>query len=49
MVKAVGFRNLIAPEYGKIELRQVFEIAQENVEDLDAYLKAVFKKLGLVE
>lgn len=48
MVKAVGFRNLIAHEYGKIELRQVFKIAQENIEDLNDYLQAIIKKLGFV-
>ena len=49
MIKAVGFRNLIVHEYGKIELTQVFEIAHKNIEDLNEYLKAIFKKLGLAE
>ena len=47
MVKAVGFRNLIVHEYGKIELEQVYEIAQNDINDLNEYLKAIFKKLGL--
>jgi uncharacterized protein YutE (UPF0331/DUF86 family) len=47
MVKAVGFRNLIIHEYGKIELEQVFEVAQENTDDLNEYLVAVFNKLGV--
>jgi uncharacterized protein YutE (UPF0331/DUF86 family) len=46
MVKAVGFRNLIVHEYGKIELEQVYEIAQNNINDLNGYLKAIIKKLG---
>lgn len=45
MVKAVGFRNLIVHEYGKIELEQVYEIAQRDVNDLNEYLKAILKKL----
>lgn len=47
MVKAVGFRNLIVHEYGKVELKQIFEVAQNNIEDLNEYLKSIFKKLGL--
>jgi uncharacterized protein YutE (UPF0331/DUF86 family) len=46
MVKAVGFRNLIVHEYGKIELKQVFEVAQEDIKDLDEYLISIFKKSG---
>ncbi|MBW1771123.1 MAG: DUF86 domain-containing protein [Deltaproteobacteria bacterium] len=47
MVKAVGFRNLIVHEYGKLELEQVFEVAQNNIEDLNEYLRSIFKKLGI--
>jgi uncharacterized protein YutE (UPF0331/DUF86 family) len=46
MVKAVGFRNLVVHEYGKIELKQVFEVAQEDIKDLDEYLISIFKKSG---
>ncbi len=49
MVKAVGFRNLIVHEYGKIELKQVFEVAQEDIKDLDEYLISIFKKSGFVD
>ena len=49
MVKAVGFRNLIVHEYGKIELEQVYEIAQGDINDLNEYLKAIIKKLGLTD
>ncbi len=47
MVKAVGFRNLIVHEYAKIELEQVFEISQEDINDLNEYLKSIFDKLNL--
>ena len=47
MVKAVGFRNLIVHEYGRVELKQVFEVAQNNIEDLNEYLRSIFRKLGL--
>ena len=49
MVKAVGFRNLIVHEYGKIELEQVYAIAQDDINDLNEYLKAIIKKLGLTD
>jgi len=47
MVKAVGFRNLVVHEYGKIELEQVFEVAQKDIHDLNEYLKVIFIKLDL--
>ena len=31
MIKAVGFRNLIVHEYGGIELKQVFDVAQKDI------------------
>ena len=49
MVKAVRFSNLIVHEYGKIELEQVYEIAQDDINDLNEYLKAIIKKLGLTD
>jgi uncharacterized protein YutE (UPF0331/DUF86 family) len=47
MAKAAGFRNLIVYEYGKIELKQVYKIAHDDNNDLNEYLKAIIKKLGL--
>ena len=47
MVKAVGFRNLIVHEYGKIDLEQVFEVAQEDIKDLNEYLVFLFQRLNL--
>ena len=49
MVKSVGFRNLIVHEYDKIELGQVFEIAKNDIKDLNEYLKSIFQRLGLGE
>ena len=47
IVKAVGFRNLIVHEYAKIDMEQVFEISQEDINDFNEYLKAIFNKLDL--
>ena len=45
MVKAVGFRNLIAHEYEKLDLKQVHKVANIDVLDLNAYIKAILKKI----
>ena len=45
MVKAVGFRNLTAHEYEKLDLEQVYNVAQKDVLDLHAYIKAILKKV----
>ena len=47
MVKAVGFRNFIVHEYGKVELKQVFEVAKKEIEDLEKYILSIFSKMGL--
>ena len=47
MVKAVGFRNFIVHEYGKVELKQVFEVAKKEIEDLEKYLLSIFLKIGV--
>ena len=49
MVKSVGFRNLIVHEYDKIDLGQVYEIAKNDIKDLNEYLKSIFQRLGLGE
>jgi len=47
MVQAIGFRNLIAHEYEKIDIGKVFRTARDNTQDLVAFLQAVLKKLGI--
>ena len=49
MVKAAGLRNLIVHEYAKIEAKQVYNIVQEDIADLKAYLKAIFQKTHISE
>ena len=49
MVKAVGFRNLIVHEYGKIELKQVFKFVHTDIEDLSEYILSIFQKLGMTD
>ena len=47
MIKAVGFRNLLVHEYGKIDLKRVFMVARENVHDLKGFLVEIFNKLEI--
>ena len=44
MVAAVGFRNLVVHEYEVVDLKQVYQIVQKNIFDLENFLKAVLKK-----
>ncbi|MCK5541067.1 MAG: DUF86 domain-containing protein [Desulfobacterales bacterium] len=45
MVKAIGFRNLIVHEYGKLDLKRAYDISQKDISDLNDFLKAVLKKI----
>ena len=47
MVRAVGFRNLLVHEYGKIDLKQVYQIASDHIEDFNRYLLHIFTKLNI--
>lgn len=49
MVKAIGFRNLLVHEYGKIDLKQVHEIALDHANDLRKYLVLILEKLEILE
>lgn len=49
MVKAVGLRNLLVHEYGKIDLKHIFKISREDVYDLKEFLVEIFHKLGISE
>ena len=49
MVSAVGFRNLIVHEYRKVEMKEVFKVAHEDTEDLNEYLRAILRRLGLAD
>jgi len=47
MIKAVGLRNLIVHEYGDIDLKRLFTIVREDLNDLTVFLSSVFRKLGI--
>jgi len=41
MIKAVGLRNLVVHEYGKLEMAGIYHVAQKDINDLDDFMKAV--------
>lgn len=41
MAKAVGFRNLVAHEYAKLDLGQIYAIATDGLKDIEAFLRAM--------
>ena len=47
MVRAVGFRNLVVHEYGKLDLQRAHQIIQSDVQDLNEFLRAVFRQSGV--
>jgi uncharacterized protein YutE (UPF0331/DUF86 family) len=47
MIKTVGLRNLIVHEYGKIDLKRIFDAVHSDLHDLNDYLAMIFKKIGL--
>ena len=44
MVAAVGLRNLVVHEYGNIDLKQVYNIANHDIDDLENFVRAILKK-----
>jgi uncharacterized protein YutE (UPF0331/DUF86 family) len=41
MVRAVGFRNLLVHEYGRLDLEIVYRAAGENLEDLAEFARVI--------
>ena len=46
MVKAVGMRNLMVHEYGKINLDQIHQVAQKDIKDIETFIQSIIKKLS---
>lgn len=46
MIRAVGFRNLIVHEYGKLDLEMVFRVSHEDVEDLERFCRELSELFG---
>ena len=46
MVSAVGLRNLIVHEYGKVDLQKVYRVAKNDIRDLTAFIKSILQTVG---
>lgn len=44
LVKAVGLRNLIVHEYAQLDLEQIHRITQEEISDLNDFIKNILRK-----
>ena len=47
MILTVGFRNLVVHEYGNVDLKQVLQIANEDIGDLEDFIRAIFNKCDI--
>lgn len=47
MVNAVGFRNLLVHEYGKMDIARMFVTARDNLVDIYGYMSEIIKNLNL--
>ena len=46
MVFAVGLRNLIVHQYGKVDLEKVYRFAKNDIKDLTAFIKSILQTVG---
>ena len=44
MIKAVGFRNLIAHEYAKLDMEKVYDVATKGIRDLEEFLREMVRR-----
>lgn len=46
MIKAVGFRNLVVHEYARLDLKQVYKIATNGINDLEAFIGTIVRRFA---
>ena len=46
VIGAVGLRNLLVHEYGNFDLKKVYKIIQDDVDDLREFITSILKKCG---
>ena len=44
MISAVGFRNLVAHEYAKLDLERVYLIATDGIKDIEEFLRVMVRR-----
>ena len=47
VIGAVGLRNLLVHEYGNPDLKKVYKIIQNDINDLREFITSILKKCGL--
>ena len=47
IIRAVGFRNLLVHEYGNLDLKKVYKIFQDDIDELKEFVSVILKKYGL--
>jgi uncharacterized protein YutE (UPF0331/DUF86 family) len=47
VIAAVGLRNLLVHEYGNLDLKKVYKIIQDDINDLREFITSILKKCGL--
>lgn len=48
IISAVGFRNIVAHEYGNLDLKMVYEIAHKDIDDIELFIKTILKKCEII-
>jgi len=46
MINAVGFRNLAAHEYAKLDMERAYEIATNDVKDLEEFIGVIVRRFA---
>lgn len=46
MIKAVGFRNLVVHEYARLDLKQVYKMATNGINDLEAFIGTIVRRFA---
>lgn len=46
LIRAVGFRNLVVHEYARLDLHQVYEIATNGINDLEAFVGVIVRRFA---
>jgi len=49
IITAVGFRNLVAHEYGNLDLAKVYQIVHEDIEDIEFFIRTILEKCGIAQ
>lgn len=46
MIHAIGFRNLVAHEYAKLDMERAYEIATNDIKDLEEFIGVIVRRFA---